>query len=144
MSCATSCFVGYRSTTPKRNRVWPRPKCASKTARAKRREVLPLATLLLPTVVKVRHLHAKAERRQDVLLIVEALRLYAGAHDGKLPAKIDDLQAATPTKTIDCISGKPWDYKLAGDTATLTLADERGSGDVDTLVYEITLAKPAK
>ncbi len=109
--------------------------------KADRMELLPFASLLLPAIMRVGEAHARAERRGDVLQIVEALRLYAGKHDGNLPARLEDLQAATPTALIDAMTGKPLDYDLTGDKAVLTLRKERGAGTKDILVYEITTAK---
>jgi hypothetical protein len=63
-----------------------------------------------------------AARRQDrrfaALRCVEALSLYAAGHGGKLPARLADV-AEVPTPA-DPVTGKPFEYKLDGDTALLT------------------------
>jgi hypothetical protein len=100
--------------------------------------VLPWAELLLPAVQSVGWTHAKQERMGDVLRLVEALRLYAAEHDGKLPQSLADVQSRTPLP-LDGITGEPFQYVVAGDTATLTLPPNRAGSP--TVVYEITIAK---
>jgi hypothetical protein len=51
-----------------------------------------------------------------LLRYVEALRLYAARHDGKLPAKGSDLTVPPP---IDPVTGKPFVYTAEGTTAHL-------------------------
>src|SRR5437773_900928 len=49
---------------------------------------------------------------------VEALRIYAAAHEGKLPDKLDEItEVPVP---FDPGTGKPFEYSRAYDTATLT------------------------
>ncbi len=108
-----------------------------RSAGKKFEEVLPFAALILPAVGSVHHSSAKSERRLDVLRIVEALRLYAGKHDGALPPSLDAV-TDVPVPPLDLITGKPFVYALAGKTARLTLPDEN-RGEKKTLVYEITV-----
>ena len=58
------------------------------------------------------------DRNLDALQCVEAIRLYASSHDGKFPASLDALQE-TPAP-IDLATGKPFEYKVDGDSATLS------------------------
>lgn len=99
---------------------------------------LPWAELLLPAVQTVRWTHAKQERMRDVLRLVEALRLYAAEHDGKLPNSLAELQARTPLP-LDCVTGEPFQYVAADGAAKLTLPPNRAAAP--TVVYEITVAK---
>lgn len=72
-------------------------------------------------------------RRFEALRIVEALRIHAAAHDGKLPAKLEDV-VAVPIP-LDPVTGKPFQYQLEGEKATL-----RGPVVLDApLHYEITM-----
>jgi hypothetical protein len=73
------------------------------------------------------------------LRILEALRLHVGKHDGKLPQSLADV-TVVPVPTLDVLTGKPFDFALAGETARLTLPDEESSRRA-ALVYEITVAK---
>ena len=47
---------------------------------------------------------------------VEALRMYVAGHDGKLPAKLSDCPVPLP---VDPFTGKPFRYKVEGETAHL-------------------------
>ncbi len=83
----------------------------------------------------------RLDRRVAALRCLEALRHYAAAHGGKLPASLADL-ADTPA-TDDPVTGKPFAYKLNGDKASLSAppltGDKPGVGrPVD---YEITVRR---
>lgn len=102
-------------------------------------EIIPFGAVILPAVSTMKHHYARADRRHDVLRIVEALRLYANHHDGKLPQSLADL-TNVPLPKIDPISSRPYEYVLDGDVARLTLPEEN-RGDKTALVYEITVAR---
>ena len=85
---------------------------------------------LLPSVGDLRRAQGRLEQRIALLRHVEAFRLYAVAHGGKLPEKFADVGVPLP---VDPFSGKPIGYALDKGTATLTAQDAR---------YEIVLAKP--
>ena len=114
------------------------------TAEGSDRELIPLAKLMLPAVTSVARIAARGERRVQVARLIEALRLYAASHDGRLPSKIEELQTATPTALIDSITGRPWDYKLIDGKATLSLPEDGGGDKPATLTYEITVAGAEK
>jgi hypothetical protein len=100
-----------------------------------------LATLLLPAVQKVFFAQARLERKIAALRCVEALRLYAAAHDGKLPAALSDItEVPVP---LDPVTGKAFDYKAEGDKATLSAAPPAGEqpGPGNALRYELTMAR---
>jgi hypothetical protein len=61
--------------------------------------------------------NARVERRIAALRCVEALRLYAAAHDGKLPASLD-LLTEVPVPA-DPLTGKSFRYTSSGATFTL-------------------------
>ena len=58
---------------------------------------------------------AEEDRRVAALRCIEAVRLYAAAHDGKLPASLDEIKD-TPIP-FDPMDGKPFGYRLVGDHA---------------------------
>jgi hypothetical protein len=70
----------------------------------------------LPDVIKVRWAQARLEQRVALLRHVEAVRLHAAAHDGKLPARLADCGVPLPD---DPFTGKPFRYEAKGDTAHL-------------------------
>jgi hypothetical protein len=72
------------------------------------------ADLFLPALFKVRRAQGRLEQRIALLRHVEALRMYAADHDGKLPEILEDIPVALP---VDPFTGKPFRYKLEGTTA---------------------------
>ena len=61
----------------------------------------------------VRNFHAL-----DALQCIEAIRLYAAAHAGKLPARLEDITEAPAP--LDPATGHPFIYEVVGDSATLS------------------------
>jgi hypothetical protein len=128
----------------------PYPQARAGVARAERRlKVLRnnaslggrIAVLLLPAVSKVMFATARLDRRIDALRCVEALRLYAAAHEGKLPEKLADVtEVPIPP---DPVTGKPFEYRLADGKATFTGPTPAGEqpNTSNTIIYEITLKK---
>jgi hypothetical protein len=89
---------------------------------------------LLPNIVKVRVEQGSLEQRIALLRLVEALRLHAAAHDGRLPEKWDELSVPGPD---DPFTGKAFQYKVDSQTAHL-----RGGNDklpTGNVHYEINL-----
>ncbi len=82
---------------------------------------------LLPDVARVRRTQARVEQRVALLRHVEALRLYAAAHDGRPPAQLSDCAVPLPA---DPFTGQPFRYETNGATAHL-----RGGG----VHYEVTI-----
>jgi hypothetical protein len=95
---------------------------------------------LLPAIMKVRRAQSRLEQRIALLRHVEAFRLYAAAHDGKLPEKLSDCSVPLPD---DPITGKPFRYKLEGSSAHLRGTPPRGEEKNPFLNvhYEITIQK---
>ena len=83
------------------------------------REIIPVASMLLPAVSAAKTAEARAERRIALLRMVEAVRMHAAAHEGRPPAKRDDIDAMKSPLPIDPLTGKPFDYRLDGDTAVI-------------------------
>jgi len=83
------------------------------------REVLPIVTLLLPAMQAARTSQVRLERDVAALRVIEALRIYAAEHDGALPQSLADIdQVPVPDNPA---TGKPFVYRLAGQTAILEL-----------------------
>jgi hypothetical protein len=95
---------------------------------------------LLPDVVATRRLQARLGQRVALLRHVEALRLYAAAHQGKLPARLADCGVPLPA---DPFTGKPFRYEADGATAHLRSVPP--SGEAKTLAgnvhFQVTLRK---
>ena len=81
------------------------------------REILPFATGLLPAVSAAKKAEARMEWRLARLRILEALRIYAAGHDGKLPERLDDAtEVPVPRNPFD---DRSFDYRRDGNRAVL-------------------------
>jgi hypothetical protein len=72
---------------------------------------------LVPAVGKIFAARARLQRKVDILRCVEAIRAYAAAHDGGLPATLDAIKDVPIP--IDPVTGKAFAYTIKGETATL-------------------------
>jgi hypothetical protein len=81
---------------------------------------------------------ARLDRRVAALRVVEAVRLYAAAHDGKLPESLDRItEVPVP---LDPVTGKSFGYRLEGSHAEVS--GTNGSMDpVYRLSYGINVTK---
>jgi hypothetical protein len=92
---------------------------------------------LLPALGRVHMLHARHERDLAILRCVEAIRIYAAAHDGRLPPSLADItEAPVP---LDPLYGRPFSYEVAGNKAVLESPLPPGGRTNDGQRYEITL-----
>jgi hypothetical protein len=73
--------------------------------------------MLMPALNAVTAKQVAVERNLAALRVVEALRIHAALHDGKLPDKLDDV-TLVPIPN-DPGTGGPFEYRREGDTATL-------------------------
>jgi hypothetical protein len=86
---------------------------------------------------KVYLLMNRLNRHVAVLQCVEALRLYAGTHDGKFPEKLGDVvDLKIP---VDPVTKKPFSYKRTGSVAVLELEAIEGSDGRDAVRYKLKL-----
>ena len=105
----------------------------------------PLFLSLTPALNSVRLAAIRLDRELDALQCIEAIRLYANAHEGKLP---NSLEAITDAPVpLDPVTGKPFLYQVNGDSATLSAPAPPGfkrTGDDHqryAIRYELKLAK---
>lgn len=99
-----------------------------------------LARLLLPALFRVSVVHARFERHIAALRIVEALRMYAASHDGKLPEKLNEVtEAPIP---LDPTTGNAFEFSREGDAAVIVSQhkpDDRTEGN--GLRYRVVMGK---
>jgi hypothetical protein len=102
---------------------------------------LGIARLLLPAVQKILSASVRIDRRIAALRCVEAVRLYAAAHDGKLPSSLGAIKDA-PTP-LDPVTGKAFDYHVVGDRAFLTSTPFPGvpPDNANTPSYELSIQR---
>jgi hypothetical protein len=74
--------------------------------------------LLLPGLDRIMSRQVLFERNLTALQVIEALRMYAAAHDGKLPDKLADITEVPISN--DPGTGKPFEYRRDNDIATLS------------------------
>jgi hypothetical protein len=94
----------------------------------------------LPHIIKLRQAQGRLEQQIALLRHVEALRLHAAEHGGKLPAKLSDISVPLP---VDPVSGKPFVYTLEGVTAHIRGSSVPGeeSDQGSHVHYAVTLRK---
>jgi hypothetical protein len=94
---------------------------------------------IVPALEKVFQAIDRTDRRFAAVRCVEALRLYAAGHDGRLPAALKDItEVPVPP---DPVTGKPFEYEAHGDTARLAAPVPAGQKPppYTLLVYELTV-----
>ncbi len=98
-----------------------------------------LASQLLASL-NVQRKQVRLRQRIALLRTVEALRLHAAEHDGKLPAQLADVGVPLP---LDPFTGKPFLYKVEGSTAHVRGSPPPGElKNPDYNVrYEVTVEK---
>ena len=103
------------------------------------RMLLKLFTNLIPRVPCGLAL-ALSERRLDAIQCIEVIGLDAALH-GKLPARLDDItEAPVP---LDIATGKPFEYRVEGDRATISAPSPPGGVDhpLHRINYELKLTR---
>jgi hypothetical protein len=78
---------------------------------------IPLTPLMIPALQKILQARGRIDRRFAALRCVEAIRLFAAAHDGTLPAQLDDIQDVPVP--LDPVTGKAFQYQCNGGRAVL-------------------------
>jgi hypothetical protein len=98
-----------------------------------------LANEFNPSASKILAAQARIDRRIAALRCVEAVRLYAAAHDGKLPPSLEEIKDAPAP--LDPVTGKPFDYHVASDRAFLSCTPFPGAPADNAIkpTYELTI-----
>ncbi|REK18353.1 MAG: hypothetical protein DWQ37_04355 [Planctomycetota bacterium] len=81
-----------------------------------------LANFMLPAVNAANRAVLRGDQQLAMLRVVEALRLYAAAHDGRLPEALADI-TEVPVPHDPATNG-PFEYRLEGKTALLRSAEK--------------------
>jgi hypothetical protein len=95
---------------------------------------------LLPDIIKLRRTQGRLEQQIALLRHVEAVRLYAAEHEGRLPARLSHMTVPLP---VDPFTGKPFDYAVEGAIAHIrgsSIRSEKNDLEYD-VDYEVTLRK---
>jgi hypothetical protein len=105
------------------------------------REVLGIATFVLPAMQAAREAQVRLDRDLAALRVIEALRMYAASHNGNLPESLDDV-SEVPIP-LNPATGQPFLYRLQGATAILDLPASDGIPGYNRR-YEIQIATKDK
>lgn len=97
----------------------------------------PLFNSFLSSLYRVRLAQGRLEQRIALLRCVEALRLYAADHAGKLPAKLEDV--GVPLSN-DPFTGKLFRYELLDGVAHLRGSPPEGQESVAVYNYHYEIA----
>ena len=94
----------------------------------------------MPALQKVRGAQGRLEQRIALLRHIEAIRMYAAAHEGKLPEKLSEIEVPLP---VDAFTGKPFRYEVKDGTAHLRGSSPKGheKNPAFNLHYEIIIRK---
>ena len=112
----------------------------SGNAEIQRRPFLKLFTMLYGAIQSGRIAAARGERQLDALQCIEAIRISAAIHH-RLPGRLDEIaEAPVP---FDPMTGKPFEYRVDGDTAALTAPFAPGAPRVPPFAihYELRLTR---
>jgi hypothetical protein len=103
------------------------------------REVIPLASLLMPAVGQALSAHTRLERDFAALQTLEAIRAHL-AETGSLPEKLSDITLLP--LPLNPVTNEPFEYRLVDGKATLEVPPVRkGMSPQLGKRYEITAAK---
>jgi hypothetical protein len=96
-----------------------------------------LAQLLLPALDRACFQTVKLDRRIAALRCIEAVRMYAASHGGRLPDSLADItEVPVPD---DPVQGAPFSYELAGHRAILSGRLDRHDDPKKPLRYTLTI-----
>jgi hypothetical protein len=88
------------------------------------RELVPMVSLMMPAMQAARSADIRLQRELASLRVIEALRMYAASHEGKLPPSLNDIkQVPVP---LNPATGKEFLYHLDGATGILELPPSDG------------------
>jgi hypothetical protein len=82
--------------------------------------VSAIAAMTTPVLMRAYEIQALLDCKVAALRCVEAIRMYAAAHDGELPETLDAIKCVPVPP--DPVTGRPFTYELEGRTATLSAA----------------------
>lgn len=96
---------------------------------------------VLPMTRGVRLASVRGERRLAAIQCIEAIRLYAEGHAGALPESLDAMTGAPAL--VDPATGKPFDYKANGSSASLSgpIVPGETYPPYNTIAYELKVTR---
>lgn len=95
-----------------------------------------LFTWFVPTLNRFYALQANLQQQLAAVQTIEAIRLHAAAHGGRLPATLDEITESPVPVTP--VTGKYIEYKVKGNTFEL---NTQGAGGGEGVRYIVTVTK---
>jgi hypothetical protein len=118
--------------------AWSQSEAAEQRLKAVKAGLLTVLAELQPSIINCLDAQMRLDQRVAALRVVEAIRLYAAFHDGKLPEELNQVtEVPVPD---DPATGKPFEYRRDGAAAVLILP-EAGLRGRPTPSYRITIRK---
>jgi hypothetical protein len=106
---------------------------------AAKQSPLGLFAQLLPAVQSCLMAEVRLDAKIAALRTVEAIRMYAASHNGAMPESLSQItEVPVP---VNPITGKPFDYELKGDTASLSGVGPLVSLQLGAPAYTIKMRK---
>jgi len=102
-------------------------------------EAKRLAHILMPAVQKVQLAEIRTQRKAAAARAIEAIRIYAAAHDGQLPEQLSAVKEVPVP--LDPGTNRPFDYRKDGATAVLTSRLPDWPTNTTGLRYRLTVAR---
>jgi hypothetical protein len=96
-------------------------------------------TSFLPSFSRAGFITTRLDRKLGAMMTIEAVRLYAAAHEGKAPASLDDLTDSPALP--DAVTGKAFQYQRTEDGFVITCPAPPQFPDTGSEVYKVTLRK---
>ncbi len=103
------------------------------------RELIPLASLLLPAVGASRDAEVRLDRTIAALRVIEALRMHAARNDGELPKSLGDVTCVPIPKNPATDKGFVYNLEQIDGKATAVLTLPRSDGITQSYRYELTM-----
>ncbi len=98
-----------------------------------------IAATMLPSLTRAYYLYNRLDQGIAALRCIEAIRMYAANHDGKLPTSLADItEVPIP---IDPITGKAFRYKLEAGMGVLECPPPPGALAKNGTRYELTIPR---
>ena len=94
---------------------------------AREREIIPLASMLLPALRAVNHAVARNGRSIALLRTIEAIRMDVAENGGRLPESLDAIRCVPVP--LDPLTGEPFVYEKSGDMIVLKTPPPREGRD---------------
>ena len=102
------------------------------------REIIPIASLLLPSVFAAGEAELRLETRTAGLRAVEAVRMHAAANGGEWPKSLEEVTVVPVPDNPR--NGQRFPYRVEGDTAILDVPGPEGQEMIGWR-FELTLRK---